>query len=339
MRRLGQRQRLAAGVGFRPVHRHYVRQQLLQIDGLFGKSDLALRDAGHVEQIVDQVDQMVGLPLDDRRGPTHHGRIVRARSLQRVRGRYDGRQWIPQFVAQDGQELVLAPVGLTQFVGLPGEFVLGPLQGADIGQGGPAGAGGVGDRRNQHDGCTCIPIAQGYLDRLLPALGERVIEEGVEGRDGVVVDEGSEPASLERGRVWPAQQQLACGRVGLLDGAIRLQCQKADRCQSVQLGVALPADLDFSPGFPQRGVLQFQFGLVYQQFVQQPSAVHIDTLRVRSQALVVASVAVGPGCRGMGVAHDRDRFVGREMVSLPHGLRDFTLAKRACASVLQSAGG
>ena len=92
---------------------------------LASQFDLAARDARDVQQIVDQPCQVIHLPLDDgRRAGAGLVAVRRVEQRQRVA---DRRQRVAQLVREDGDELVLAMVGLGEAcVGLA-ESMLDPL--------------------------------------------------------------------------------------------------------------------------------------------------------------------------------------------------------------------
>ena len=75
----------------------------------------------------------------------------------------------------------------------------------------------------------------------------------------------------------PAQQtgtldahQLGPGEIELADGPIGRESKITCRREIVEVSVILQRRLQFIPGLPQFGVLQFQFNLVNLQFVKQP---------------------------------------------------------------------
>ena len=89
--------------------------ELVELEPLPLQLDLVLRDARDIEQVVDQVRELPDLPVDDRLGPSRllaagHG------AVEDVEAVLDGRERVAQFVGEDGQELVLVPVGLAQFL-------------------------------------------------------------------------------------------------------------------------------------------------------------------------------------------------------------------------------
>ena len=86
--------------------------------------DVAARDAGDVQKIVDQPDQVLHLPFDDLQGL----RIVTvAVQLQDLDGGHDGRQRVAKLVPEHRQELVLGTIGFPQR--LDGLLVLRDLLG------------------------------------------------------------------------------------------------------------------------------------------------------------------------------------------------------------------
>src|SRR3954462_3015381 len=80
--------------------------------------DLPPRDPGNVEEIVDQPGEVPDLPLDD--GALVDGDVAVAQADELER-RHDGRERIAQLVAEHGEELVLAAVGLVR-------LLVGPLR-------------------------------------------------------------------------------------------------------------------------------------------------------------------------------------------------------------------
>ncbi len=108
-----QAHRLAAGIqqrlhGFERGTPPRVEAQRLAL-----QHHAAARDARHVEQIVDEVREVAGLPFDHLARAAHRRRIGDALG-EHVGDVADRRQRIAQFVRQHGEELVLAPIGFAQ---------------------------------------------------------------------------------------------------------------------------------------------------------------------------------------------------------------------------------
>ena len=81
-----------------------------EVERLLAELDLAPRDAGDVQQVVDQPGQVPDLPLDDLLGPFEL--LLRLQLAEELDGVADRRQRVPQLVGEHRQELVLAAVGL-----------------------------------------------------------------------------------------------------------------------------------------------------------------------------------------------------------------------------------
>ena len=111
--------------------------------------DLAARDARHVEQVVDQADQVVDLALDD--GALVLERLVAAQPHQLQRGQ-DRRQRVAQLVAEHRQELVLGAVGRLGLARAP--------------------LASVGDVDRRHGNAVDLPrrVAQRLVDEVEEAL-------------------------------------------------------------------------------------------------------------------------------------------------------------------------
>ena len=87
--------------------------ELVEVKTLLLQANLVARDAGHVEQVVDQVRQLRGLALDHPEGaaglvPTGSG------TVEDVEAVLDGRQRVAQLVREHRQEFILALIGLEQ---------------------------------------------------------------------------------------------------------------------------------------------------------------------------------------------------------------------------------
>jgi hypothetical protein len=81
-------------------------QQIGKLDWRIVKADLAARDAGDIQQFVDQPGEMRDLAFDDVLGPTH-ARFVEVESAQHIGGIADGCQRVAQLMRQHGEELIL----------------------------------------------------------------------------------------------------------------------------------------------------------------------------------------------------------------------------------------
>ena len=116
-------QLVAGRVDQRPARLDGARDHLTERDALQPELDLAAGDARDLQQVVDQPDHVVDLPVHDLERRLERSLGLRQRQrLQRVANR---RERIAQLVRQRGQELVLAPVGLLQ-------RGIGALAGADV---------------------------------------------------------------------------------------------------------------------------------------------------------------------------------------------------------------
>ena len=102
-------------------------QQGLQGHALGPQADLAVRDARHVQQIVQQQRHGAGLALEHAVQPRRIARRDVGRA-QRLHGGADGRQRAPQLMRQRGHKLVFAAVGVLQ-------RGLQPLDRIDVGAG------------------------------------------------------------------------------------------------------------------------------------------------------------------------------------------------------------
>ena len=85
-----------------------------QIERFLLDVDDPARDARHLEQVVDEPDQVMDLPLHHRAG-RQRARVVKgAGQLQDLEAVQDRRERIAQLVAERRQELVLAAIGAAQ---------------------------------------------------------------------------------------------------------------------------------------------------------------------------------------------------------------------------------
>jgi hypothetical protein len=86
-----------------------------QVEPMPPKQHFALADAGYVQQVVYQPRQLLHLPIDDDACPLHApGILLQSEYLQ---GAADGSERVAQLVAEEGQELVLVPIGFRQELG------------------------------------------------------------------------------------------------------------------------------------------------------------------------------------------------------------------------------
>ena len=109
-------QRVPAGVHCRPGGLDRARDDRPEQHRFALQRDHPAGDPRHVEQVVDQADQVLDLPLDDVAGAAPV-RLAQLLQPQQLHGRADRRQRVAQLVGEHGQELVLAQRRLLQRVG------------------------------------------------------------------------------------------------------------------------------------------------------------------------------------------------------------------------------
>ena len=102
---------LAAGLDERPAGLHGVGDDRRDVEGLLVELDLAAGDPRDVEEVVDEPDHLLDLPVDHVARPAEVD-VVDAELLEELDGVADRREGIPQFVGEHRQELVLAAVVL-----------------------------------------------------------------------------------------------------------------------------------------------------------------------------------------------------------------------------------
>ncbi|MNT20416.1 hypothetical protein D3C72_1557240 [compost metagenome] len=92
---------MAAGLDQRHACFHGPGNDGLQVRAFHLEFDLAPRDAGHVQQIIDQVHHLIDLPLHHVAHARHGGGLVggQAHDLQAVA---NGGERVAQFVRQGG---------------------------------------------------------------------------------------------------------------------------------------------------------------------------------------------------------------------------------------------
>ena len=100
-------------------HRAYLFQRLVQhqhhVDPLHVQRDQPLRDARDVDQVFHQARHVADLAVDHL-PQVRCARVVHVRGFQQHRGHFCGRERVAHFMAQDGQELVLAAIGQPQLL-------------------------------------------------------------------------------------------------------------------------------------------------------------------------------------------------------------------------------
>ncbi len=126
-----------------------------QVDPLGAEPDLAVRQPGDVQQVVDQPRHVPDLPLDHVAGELDQRRVVGRlpQDVDRVEHRGQG---VAQLVGEHGEELILAAVGVGQLLGLTAELHLELLA-----------IGGVADHLGEALELAPL-VAQGGHDRTSP---------------------------------------------------------------------------------------------------------------------------------------------------------------------------
>ena len=94
-----------------------------QPDALLAERQLAVRDTGHIEKVVEQPGHVPDLPVDHLPGPLQLG-VAQARHHEDLHGVVDRGQGIPELVGQGRQELVLAALDHRQLLGALAEPLL-----------------------------------------------------------------------------------------------------------------------------------------------------------------------------------------------------------------------
>jgi hypothetical protein len=93
-----------------------------QLDAPVAKLQRVARDAGDVDEVVDEPRQVVHVTLDEVPAPAERG-LGGLRDAKQLRGVAERGERVPQLVSQRREELVLAPVGLLQLVQQPQSLV------------------------------------------------------------------------------------------------------------------------------------------------------------------------------------------------------------------------
>ena len=122
---------LAALFGLARHLAHRTVDQVVDVHALALQHDLALGDAGHVDQVGDQAAQVVDLAFDDL--AHHHQPVVAAfEPAQDGGGVGDRCQRVAQLVRQPGQEVFAAMTGQAQGARVRGELVFEQLAVGDV---------------------------------------------------------------------------------------------------------------------------------------------------------------------------------------------------------------
>ena len=83
-----------------------------RVHAMLSEPNLAARDAGDIEQVVDEPDELSHLPLDDVARPV--AALLVGGQLEDGHGVVDGGERVAELVGQHGQELILAAVVLAE---------------------------------------------------------------------------------------------------------------------------------------------------------------------------------------------------------------------------------
>ncbi len=111
---------------------HRLQEQGAQLYRLLAELDLALADARHVQQIVEQALHVLHLPRNDGAVAGSLLFLARRGAIEDLDGAEDGRQRIAQLVRQHRQKLVLAAIGLAQLLLRVLALLLGLLALGDV---------------------------------------------------------------------------------------------------------------------------------------------------------------------------------------------------------------
>src|SRR5207245_11711792 len=77
-----------------------------------GERDFPRSRPCHVQQVVDQSREVVGLPMDDLSKPRRPVLAAGPAVIERGHGVYDRSERVAQLVGQRGEEFILATIGL-----------------------------------------------------------------------------------------------------------------------------------------------------------------------------------------------------------------------------------
>ncbi len=115
LRRQVDRELLPARLDQRAIRLDRARHHVVQRQPRPLESELSLGDPRHVEQVLDEARELLGLAPDHLPAPLQL-RVLQRPQPHELHSVHDRRERIAQFVGEHGQELVLAPVHLDQGV-------------------------------------------------------------------------------------------------------------------------------------------------------------------------------------------------------------------------------
>ena len=229
------------------------------------QEDLAPGDAGHVEQVVDDVHHMVDLAIDDRDRPASLV-PVQSQALEHGDAASYRRQRVAQLVREHGHELVLvAALGAQRALSLR-ELARGQVVDRDE-------RPGLGPRRRRageaHLELAAFVAGHHQVHALalvrLATAREHSLQEVGEGCPVHLVDEQREPTLREAGA---RDAQHASGlEVDCGDHAFGTEHHVADRGKVEKLGVPLQARFGLLPRRAKLLVLDLQLELVHFQLL------------------------------------------------------------------------
>jgi hypothetical protein len=147
----------------RPGRLNRLVENRARVHEILPQANLPARDAGDVEQVVDEPDELPHLPLDDIARPV--AALLVGGQLEDGHRIIDGGERVTKLMGQHGQELILAAVTLAEGLGLPlpfGEVRPPRILAAAVAEGGL-------DRTYQGPNLDGPPDQRHMPDRLQPA--------------------------------------------------------------------------------------------------------------------------------------------------------------------------